>query len=138
MAETNIDPDQLRDAANRIGGIMTSDVMTSFTELGDVPTAGQFPTATWLQNRVRDRIDALTTQAKLLETTFGNICDSLNTVAGQLENTDVDNSTQIGQTIEDLKKNNSADTSSITSGEDTDTDTDGGEDTDTVTDNDSG
>jgi hypothetical protein len=115
MADTTgVNTPDLGAAATRIGAIMGPDTMDKFSALGDAaPTAGSFPTATWLQNRVTDRIAALQQQAKILQVTFTDICDSLHTVAGDLSAQDQDNGQQVQQAVQDLENNVGADTASI-------------------------
>ncbi|MTD55408.1 WXG100 family type VII secretion target [Amycolatopsis pithecellobii] len=95
--QTKIDPQELRDAAKRIGDIMNDDVMSVFKALdGDgSETTGQFPTGQWLQQRVADRISAIQQQAQILKTAFTDICTGLTTVADDLENTDGDNAAKL-------------------------------------------
>ena len=116
---TNIDPDQLRQCADRISGIMTSDVMKSFDDLPDeAPTCGDFPTAKWLRDLVSDRMKGLRQQALLMRAEFNDIGDKLHVVAGQLEGADSDNGSQMKSTIDDLGKLIGSDSSSIASGGD--------------------
>ena len=119
MTDTNIDPDQLRQCADRISGIMTSDIMKSFDDLPDeAPTCGDFPTAKWLRDLVTDRIKGLKQQALLMRSEFNDVGDKLHVAAGQLEGTDSDNSSQLKSTFDDLEKLIGSDSSSIAGGGD--------------------
>jgi hypothetical protein len=90
--QTNINPDDLRAASTRIDGIMNDGVMSVFQGPKDQPpTAGGFPTATWLHGRVADRVAAVQQQSQVLKTAFTDICTGLNNVADGLQNTDRNN-----------------------------------------------
>jgi cell division protein ZapA (FtsZ GTPase activity inhibitor) len=112
--QTSLNPDDVRNTANKIGQIMDDGVMKIFNDLGtNSPSAGQFPTAKWLADRVVDRITGLAQQGQILKTAFGDICTTLNAVADLLQNTDQSNADKIKQDINDLKTNIAADLSSL-------------------------
>ncbi|MFD2420683.1 hypothetical protein [Amycolatopsis pigmentata] len=112
--QTGIDPDSLRAAAKRIDGIMSDDVMTVFQGLKDQPpTAGGFPTATWLHDRVADRVTAVQQQAQILKTAFTDICTGLNNVADDLQGTDRNNGEKLRQDFDAIGSKVATDSSSI-------------------------
>jgi hypothetical protein len=115
MAEqTQIKPDDLRASGDRIGDIMNDEVMSVFNDLDEQPpTAGSFPTATWLHGRVSDRVNAVQQQAQVLKNAFGDICTGLHNVADDLENTDQNNGERIQGDFNTMDRNVGMDTSSI-------------------------
>lgn len=112
--QTNINPDDLRAAAKRIDGIMSDGVMSVFQGPKDQPsTAGGFPTAAWLHDRVSDRVLAVQQQAQVLKTAFTDICTGLNNVADGLQSTDRNNGDRLRQDFEAIGGKVAGDSSSI-------------------------
>lgn len=94
--QTQLTPADLRSSADRIGNIMSDEVMGVFTAMpGDAPTAGNFPTGQWLHDRATDRIKAIQQQAQVLKSAFGDICSGLHKVADSVEGTDGNNARNI-------------------------------------------
>lgn len=112
MSQTGVNPDDLRRAADQIGGIMSASVMAVFTALdGDAPPLGSFPTGMWLQGLVRDRVAAVRQQAEILKVSFADICTGLHVVADELGGTDSENGRLLLTAVENVEGNIVADTS---------------------------
>ncbi|MFD8500450.1 hypothetical protein [Amycolatopsis sp. NPDC059657] len=88
---TYVDPQSVRSSADHIGGLM--DDMQPFYTLGQSDTqAGNFETATWLQQLVRDRQTGVLQHAIDVKLVCRDIQDSLHQITTTFEETDQHNS----------------------------------------------
>lgn len=84
---TFIDPQAVRTTAGHIGGLL--DDMQAFHTVAGIETrAGDFETATWLEELVRDRQAGLLRHAVDLKAVLGDIKESLGQVTQTFEETD--------------------------------------------------
>lgn len=99
---THIDPEAVRSAAGNIGGLLGD--MSPFQRCASTETkAGNFETATWLEDVVHNRQTSLLQHATHVKLVLGDIDDSLNQVSDTLEQTDDANSRQLGHEVNVLK-----------------------------------
>lgn len=90
-SHTYVDPPSVRSSADHIGGLM--DDMQPFYTLAQTETqAGNFETATWLQNLVHDRQTEVLQHAMDVKLVCGDIKNSLHQITDTFEQTDQDNS----------------------------------------------
>lgn len=95
---THIDPEAVRSAAGDIGGLMSD--MSPFQKCASAETkAGNFETATWLEDVVHNRQTSLLEHASHVKLVMGDINDSLNGVSDTLEQTDDTNSKQLDHAV---------------------------------------
>jgi hypothetical protein len=91
MAETRVEPAELRKVAKAIGSIM-DDYDKVFRNLSTLdPNAGKFDVAEWLEDLFVDRRDAIVTHAKYLRMSFEEINLGLYKVADAFEGVDMSN-----------------------------------------------
>jgi hypothetical protein len=95
---THIDPEAVRSAAGDIGGLLGD--MSPFQKCASAETkAGNFETATWLEDVVHNRQTSLLEHATHVKLVLGNIDDSLKGVSDTLEQTDDTNSKALDHTL---------------------------------------
>ena len=95
---THIDPEAVRSAAGNIGGLLSD--MSPFQKCASAETkAGNFETATWLEDVVHNRQTSLLEHATHVKMVMGNINDSLNGVSDALEETDDTNSKKLDNAV---------------------------------------
>jgi hypothetical protein len=117
---TLVDPGAMKHTAKQIGELMAD--MTVFENLaGQDPRAGDFETAHWLQEIIRDRRDGLVQHARDLKVAFGEIRDSLEAVADDFQCTDQANADnlhkQVGSRLAALGERIERDTPFLPTGE---------------------
>lgn len=95
---TYVDPAAVRSTADHIGGLMND--MQPFYTLGNAETkAGNFSTATWLENLVHDRQTGVLQHALDVKLVTGDVKDSLHQVSDTFEHTDGDNANNLGRDL---------------------------------------
>ncbi|NGY65974.1 hypothetical protein G7043_44520 [Lentzea sp. NEAU-D13] len=95
---THIDPEAVRSAAGDIGGLLSD--MSPFQKCASAETkAGNFETATWLEDVVHNRQTSLLEHATHVKLVLGNIDDSLKGVSDTLEQTDDTNCKQLDRVV---------------------------------------
>lgn len=95
---THIDPESVRSAAGNIGGLLSD--MSPFQKCASAETkAGNFETASWLEDVVHNRQTSLLEHATHVKLVMGNIDDSLKGVSDTLEQTDDTNSKKLDNAV---------------------------------------
>lgn len=95
---THIDPEAVRSAAGDIGGLLSD--MSPFQKCASAETkAGNFETATWLEDVVHNRQTSLLEHATHVKLVLGDIHDSLDGVSDALEETDDTNSKHLDRVV---------------------------------------
>jgi hypothetical protein len=95
---TYVDPQSVRSSADHIGGLMND--MQPFYTLGQAETkAGNFSTATWLQDLVHDRQTGLLQHAMDVKLVCGDVKDNLHQITDTFEQTDQDNSKDLDRNL---------------------------------------
>lgn len=95
---TYIDPESVRAAAGRIGGLMND--MDAFYRISDLETlAGRFPAATWLAELVHQRQICLLQHAIDLKLVLGDIKSNLDQISHLMEETDRTNANSLERDV---------------------------------------
>ncbi len=98
--KTEIKPDDVKAIAERIRDLLGD--MSAFSELqGHQPSAGQFPTAKWLESIVVDRRDGLVRHAHRYKATLNDVYEFLNKVVVNLQGQDHVNADALRKAISD-------------------------------------
>lgn len=96
--QTYVDPEAVRSAADRIGVLM-DDLQTFYSLAGLKTTAGNFSTATWLQDLVHDRQSGLLQHAVDLKLVSDDIKDNLHQIVTAYEKEDKDNADSLERSL---------------------------------------
>ncbi|WP_394617269.1 hypothetical protein JNUCC0626_48010 [Lentzea sp. JNUCC 0626] len=95
---TYVDPEAVRSTADRIGVLM--DDLQTFYTLGGLETkAGNFSTASWLQNLVHNRQQGIVQHATDVKMVAGDIKDGLHQIVSTFEKTDKDNADSLERSL---------------------------------------